>query len=85
MATVYALPGRQGEAPTLFVDRESGPLLVLPTSGPPEECWSLPTTAEELTTRETVIDEVLEALAELPRLSRTGREAVEKMLAALPR
>jgi hypothetical protein len=47
--------------------------------------WTLPTGAYELTTRETVIEEVLEALAALPRLSKTARTQVESMLAKLPR
>ena len=84
--TVYELPGLRGEDPTLFVDRATGePLIVLPPTRPPDEVWTLPTGAYELTTRETVIEEVLEALAALPQLSKTARTQVESMLAKLPR
>lgn len=70
---------------TTYVQRmPSMPLLVLTETGPPEECWTLPTDAEELVTRSEVIDEVWAALDKIT-LSKTARSAVEKILEALER
>lgn len=45
MTTIYETPDG-----TLYLDRKHAPLLVIPPSGPPQECWQLPTEAYELTT-----------------------------------
>lgn len=76
---VYRLDLEEGP-PTLLIEWEDrAPLLVLQRDQPPSECWHLPALAERLVTRESVIQEALQALEKL-KLSATARTAVETML-----